>query len=135
MMADSLRPMRIRLVDPARVGELLEFLRRRSCVAEQTGSVTIEVWPSELLYDGAPDRVESGGDACAACGGAVEEALARLGSPRCHDCRGGQRQGAPLGGTPNGNGRARQKRARTELQAHLRAWRDATGGAAAALAD
>jgi hypothetical protein len=137
-MADSLRPLRIRLVDPSRVGELLEFLRRRSCVAEQVDAVTIDVWPPPLLHqsrDGnEPLVLEDGEVSCAACGYAVEEALSRLGSPRCHDCRNESLQGQPLGAALNGEGDHHHERARLEVQAYLRAWR-AANGAAAALTD
>jgi hypothetical protein len=139
-MTDSLRPLRIRLVDPMRVGELLEFLRRRSCVAEQVDAVTIDVWPPPLLHehgrngDGAL-ALEDGQVSCAACGEAVEEALSRLGSPRCHDCRGESLQGQPLGASLNGNGHHRRERARLEVHAYLRQWRAANDGVAAAIAD
>ncbi len=136
-MVDSLRPLRIRLVDPARMGELLEFLRRRNCVAEQVDRVTIEVWPPELLHgiNGNGNGASGGSGAerlhCTCCGGTVEEALWRLGSSRCHDCRDSQPLGSPLGGGLNGSARGRLKRARHELQSHLRTWRAATDGAAA----
>ena len=67
---------------------------------------------------------------CAGCGEAVEAALSRLGSPRCHDCR----EAAPglrLGAELNGDGHHRCRRARLEVQAYLRAWREAGAGAAA----
>jgi hypothetical protein len=35
--------MRIRLSDPALVDDLLEFLRKRQCVAEQTSEDTLDV--------------------------------------------------------------------------------------------
>jgi hypothetical protein len=139
-MADSLRPLRIRLVDPSRVGELLEFLRRRSCVAEQVDAVTVDVWPPPLLHEHAsnseePLALEDGQVSCAACGDAVEDALSRLGSPHCHDCRDESLQGQPLGASLNGGGHHRHERARFELQAYLRAWRAGNDGAAAVLAD
>ena len=138
-MADSLRPLRIRLVDPSRVGELLEFLRRWSCVAEQVDVVTIDVWPPPLLHEGRngsePLALADGEVSCAACGDAVEEALSRLGSPRCHDCRTESLQGQPLGASPDSDGHHRHERARLELQAYLRAWGAANGGAGAALID
>jgi hypothetical protein len=135
-MADSLRPLRIRLVDPSRVGELLEFLRKRSCVAEQVDAVTIDVWPPPLLHErsGEDDELlalEDGQVACAACGAPVESALSRLGSPRCHDCRDDALQGQPLGAALNG----RSERARFELQAYLRTWRAANDGIAAVVVD
>ncbi len=132
-MADSLRPLRIRLVDPTLVGELIEFLRQRSCVAEQTDRVTIEVWPPQLLYEAnghGPANGASDALHCAGCGGIVEAALWRLGSSRCHDCRETTQHGLPCTST-NGNGRSRSKRARSELQEHLRSWRAGTNAAAA----
>ena len=41
--------------------------------------------------------------ACVKCGGTVAEVLARLGSTRCHDCRGGPRGTSALMG-PAGPG-------------------------------
>jgi hypothetical protein len=130
-MADSLRPLRIRLVDPTLVAELVEFLRRRSCVAEQIDRVTIEVWPPCLLHEPNGDGAAGGADEtlhCAGCGGTVEAALWRLGSSRCHDCR---ETGRHAGAAANGSCRARSRRARNELQAHLQSWRRATNAAAA----
>ena len=140
-MAESLRPLRIRLVDPSRVGELLEFLRQRSCVAEQVDPVTVDVWPPPLLHERAwngadmPVTLEDGEVSCAGCGEAVEAALSRLGSPRCHDCRDEAAHGLRLGAALNGDGHHRCERARLEVQAYLRAWREATAGATAVVAD
>jgi hypothetical protein len=138
-MTDSLRPLRIRLVDPSRVGELLEFLRRRSCVVEQVDAVTLDVWPPPLLHEGNNGdellALEDGQVSCAACGDPVEEALSRLGSPRCHDCRAESLLGHPLGAAMNGDAHHRHQRARLEVQAYLRAWRAEHDGAVAALSD
>src|SRR4051794_23245726 len=88
-MTTALRPLRIRLVDPTQVGDLLAYLRERSCVAEQVDAVAIDVWPPPLLHENGNGNGNGQGSlACAACGERVEAALQRLGSPRCHDCRG-----------------------------------------------
>jgi hypothetical protein len=54
--------------------------------------------------------------------------LERLGSPRCHDCRG--RVEEP-GAARKSDARDRGRRAVHDLQAHLREWRAETGAAAA----
>jgi len=129
-MTSSLRPLRIRLVDPTRVGDLLAYLRAHGCIAEQVDQVAVDVWPAPLLHERA------GHGLCAACGEKVEEALRRLGSPRCHDCRNeapnavGVRRAAL-----NGDARRRCRRALAELEGHLRAWRAAEGAAAAVIDD
>jgi hypothetical protein len=130
-MTSSLRPLRIRLVDPTRVGDLLADLRERGCIAEQIDSVAIDVWPAPLLHERAGDGTVF---LCAACGEEVEEVLRRLGSPRCHDCR-AEAPGGMLGATPDGDSRHRWRQALAELQAHLRAWRLADGAAVAVLDD
>jgi hypothetical protein len=126
-MTNSLRPLRIRLVDPTRVADLLAYLRDRGCIAEQVDPVAVDVWPGPLLHDGTRDGL------CAACGEEVEAALRRLGSPRCHDCR---IEAPNAVGTPaNGDARRRCRQALTELQEHLRAWRSVDGSAVAVLDD
>ena len=132
-MASSLRPLRIRVVDPNQVDGLLAYLRERGCIAEQVDAVGIDVWPPELLHDRTGDPPSNGAVPCAACGEAVEEVLRRLGSPRCHDCRAAAPAGAPLAVAVNGDARRRGRRALRELQEHLRAWRTAEGAAAAVL--
>ncbi|MBD0348681.1 MAG: hypothetical protein ICV59_05980 [Thermoleophilia bacterium] len=135
-MAEPLRPLRVRLADPASAGHLLAFLRGRGCVVDQIGSNTFDVWPPPLLHERGASLARPGetldlavGEvACTVCGLAIAPALSRLGSPRCHDCRDdGDR---PPG---NSNGRYQAELARVELRAYLRAWRAETGGAAAAL--
>ena len=127
-MTTALRPFRIRLVDPTQVGGLLAYLRERKCVAEQVDSVAIDVWPPQLLHENG-HGTGPGSLACASCGEPVEAALERLGSPRCHDCRG--RASDPHGDGRRSDARQRGRRAVDDLQAHLRAWRDETGAAAA----
>jgi hypothetical protein len=126
-MTSTLRPLRIRLLDPTGLAELLAYLRERGCIAEQVDQVAVDVWPAPLLHEREGDGL------CAACGEEVEQALRRLGSPRCHDCR----SEAPTAvGTPmNGDARQRCRRALAELQEHLRAWRAADGAAVAVLDD
>jgi hypothetical protein len=127
-MTSSMRPLRIRLVDPTKVGDLLAYLRERGCIAEQVDPVAIDVWPAPLLHERAGDGL------CAACGEQVEEALRRLGSPRCHDCR-IEAPATILGAARNGDRRARWRQALAELQEHLRAWRALDGSAVAVLDD
>lgn len=126
-MTSSLRPLRIRLLDPTRIAELLAYLRERGCIAEQVDPVAVDVWPAPLLHERAGDGL------CAACGEDVEEALRRLGSPRCHDCR--IEAPTAVGAAMNGDARHRCRRALAELQEHLRAWRAADGSAVAVLDD
>jgi hypothetical protein len=46
--------MRIRISEPALIGDLLEYFRRNDCVAIQTGSDTVAVsLLDELPYDAA----------------------------------------------------------------------------------
>ncbi len=142
---DNLRPLKIRLADPAHAGALLAFLRGRACVAEQVGPSALDVWPPPLLHEGF-DRPSSGDAsslaldgqdvvACSACGWPIEETLSRLGSPRCHDCRDEGANGRALGAPLNGDARFQLERARVELQAYLRAWRAENGNADAAVMD
>ncbi len=129
-MTTALRPLRIRLVDPTQVGDLLAYLRARSCVAEQVDTVAIDVWPPPLLHENGNGK-GPGSLACAACGEAVEGALERLGSPRCHDCRGRVYSDESPGNGRKSDARDRGRRAFDDLQAHLLAWRSETGAAAA----
>jgi hypothetical protein len=129
-MTTALRPLRIRLVDPTRVGDLLAYLRERSCVAEQVDAVAIDVWPPQLLHENG-HAGGAGSLACAACGEQVEAALQRLGSPRCHDCRGRAYTGESPAERRKSDARDRGRRAFEDLQANLRAWRSETGAAAA----
>jgi hypothetical protein len=134
-MTSSLRPLRIRLVDPTQVGGLLAYLREHGCIAEQVDPVSIEVWPRPLLHGRNGDGTPDGELACACCGAAVEESLRRLGSPRCHDCRSTAPAGVALGAAVNGDARRRGRKALAELQMHLHAWRADAGAAAAILDD
>lgn len=129
-MTTALRPLRIRLVDPTQVGGLLAYLRAQSCVAEQVDSVAIDVWPPPLLHANGNGK-GPGSLACASCGEAVEAALERLGSPRCHDCRGRIYSDEPHTNGSRSEARDRGRRAFDDLQAHLLAWRSETGAAAA----
>ena len=129
-MTTNLRPLRIRLVDPTQVGDLLAYLRERSCVAEQVDAVAIDVWPPPLLHENGNGK-GPGSLACASCGEAVEAALQRLGSPRCHDCRGRIYSGEPAENGRKSDARERGRRALDELQEHLLAWRSQNGAAAA----
>ena len=132
-MTTALRPLRIRLVDPTQVDDLLAYLRERNCVAEQVDSVAIDVWPRPLLHERENGNAP-GSLACAACGEPVEAALQRLGSPRCHDCRGRMYADEPAENGRKSDARDRGRRALHELQEHLLAWR-ALNGAAAAIVD
>jgi hypothetical protein len=127
-MTTTLRPLRIRLVDPTQVGALLAYLRDRQCVAEQVDPVAIDVWPAPLLHENG-HGTGPGSVSCASCGEPVEAVLERLGSPRCHDCRG--QVGEPAGNGSRSDARDRGRRAVHDLQGHLRAWRAETGAAAA----
>jgi hypothetical protein len=131
-MTTALRPLRIRLVDPTQVGGLLAYLRAHRCVAEQIDAVAIEVWPPPLLHEnGNANGNGPASLACASCGEAVEAALERLGSPRCHDCRGRVFSDESHANGSKADTRERGRRAFDDLQAHLSAWRSETGAAAA----
>ena len=58
---------------------LLAFLRRRRGKHRLDGALRI-------VPESAVERLETG--LCYLCGDLIEQALYRLGSPRCHDCRG-----------------------------------------------
>ena len=107
----------------------MAYLRERRCVAEQVDAVAIDVWPPPLLHQNGNGN-GSGPDclACASCGEPVEAALQRLGSPRCHDCRG--RMYTDDAGRKS-DARDRGRQALRELDAHLKAWRTESGAAAA----
>jgi hypothetical protein len=132
-MTTAWRPLRIRLVDPTQVGDLLAFLRGQCCVAEQVDPAAIDVWPRALLHEHANGResVNGGGIACAFCGEAVEAVLQRLGSPRCHDCRGRAFSEEPFANGRQSEAGDRGRRALHELQGHLVTWRSQNGAAAA----
>jgi hypothetical protein len=111
--------VRIDVSDRALVEELVEFLRRCACAAEQTGPSSIRVSLEPMVSIGAALSLVRAG-VCYACTGAIEAPLARLGSALCLDCR--DTQGG-RNGEPAADAAARRRWARMELEAYLRVWR------------
>jgi hypothetical protein len=109
--------MRVHLTHPALMASLLEFLRARDCIVEQVGEANLSVWCP-------PDDCSRGsGTICRSCGAPVAEALGRLGSLRCHDCRdqgGFETLLAGIYAHANGNGHL--AKARVALAAYLAEW-------------
>lgn len=110
--------MRIDVSDQALVEDLLEFLRRCSCTAEQTGPTTMHVALEPAVSLGAALSLVRAG-VCYACAGPIEAPLARLGSALCLECR--ESDGA-RNGVPPADDRARGQWARMEIEAYLRVW-------------
>lgn len=111
--------VRLRVHDPSLAPELASFLRRCQCEVEQLGPTMVGVG---LGHDVNPEvaarRLQEG--RCYSCGEPIEAVLFGLGSPRCHDCREG-----------NGNGAAsaRENWARMEVESYVRIWRLRNPGA------
>jgi hypothetical protein len=109
--------VRLRLQDPSLTGELVMFLRRCQCSVRDLGSATVGVGLGHPLdLDAALRRVQSG--LCARCGESIADALFRLGSAHCHDCR----------ESPRLNGQSeidalRDDWTRMEVEAYLMVWR------------
>jgi hypothetical protein len=123
--------MRVHLDNPALLGSLRDHLRQRNCVVEQVSVETLAVWC-------APAGLRSGDSelTCRSCGTPIAEALGRLGSLRCHDCRDDGRHETLLAGVyarANGNGQVR--RAREQLAAHVADWQAENPDARASVID
>ncbi len=107
--------VRLRLQDPSVTLDLVAFLRRCQCNVEHLGPTTVGVGlghPVDL--EAAVQRVQTG--LCYSCGELIEDALFRLGSGRCHDCR------ESSGAHRNGEG-AQERWTRMEVESYLRIWR------------
>ena len=119
--------MRVRLDNPALTASLLAFLRTQDCIVEQIAADTLAVWCPPAHRNGSADTYAE--LTCRHCGTPVAEALGRLGSLRCHDCR-DEADGTLLPGVyglANGNGNARG--ARDELASYIAEWEAANAGA------
>jgi hypothetical protein len=79
-----------------------------------------EVDPEALVQ-----RLSSG--LCCSCGDEIEQALFRLGSPHCHDCR----EGSSLSRRAEAD--IRDEWTRMEVESYLRVWRALHPGAAVEL--
>ena len=113
--------VRLRLQDPSVTLELVAFLRRCQCNVQHLGPTTVGVGLGHPIdLEAAVQRVQTG--LCYSCGELIEDALFRLGSGRCHDCR------ESNGGHRNGEG-ARERWTRMEVESYLRIWRAQHPGA------
>jgi hypothetical protein len=110
--------VRIDVSDRSLVSELLEFLRRCSCTADQTGPGSIRVSLDPTVSIGAALNLLRAG-VCYACTQPIEAPLARLGSALCLGCRDTQ---AARTGVPQADAAARRRWARMEVEAYLRVW-------------
>jgi hypothetical protein len=110
--------VRIDVSDRALVGELLEFLRRCPCTAEQTGPSSIRVLLDPAVSLGAALSLVRAG-VCYGCAGTIEAPLARLGSALCLECRGTE---AARNGEPAADKAARRRWAFMEIEAYVRVW-------------
>lgn len=104
--------MRVQLAQPTFAEDLIGFLRRCNCRVHQVADGFVEVSPARTEAIESVLRLTRAG-LCYGCGGAVERALAELGSPLCHDCR----DGAAAHSLP-----PLRRRARLEVEAYLRVW-------------
>jgi hypothetical protein len=123
--------MRVRLDNPGLVASLLVFLRRHDCIVEQIAADTLAVWCPPAHENGS--EPPPGELTCRNCGTAVADALGRLGSLRCHDCRDEALETLLPGvyGLANGNGNGH--RARGDLAAYVAEWKAAHAGARAVI--
>jgi hypothetical protein len=115
--------VRLRLHDPSFTDELVSFLRRCQCQVRDLGRATVAVGVGhDVDTDAVVRRLSSG--LCCRCSGAIEQALFRLGSPHCHDCR----EGSSL--SRRGEAEIRDEWTRMEVESYLRVWRALHPGAA-----
>ena len=109
--------MRVQLTHPALMASLLGFLRARDCIVEQVGENKLTVWCPPT------DCERGGGTICRSCGAPVAEALGRLGSLRCHDCRDqGGFETLLAGVYAHANGNGHTAGARVALADYLAEW-------------
>ena len=119
--------VRLRLHDPSFTDELVSFLRRCQCQVRDVGPATVAVGVGhDVDPEAAVQRVSSG--LCCTCGDVIEEALFRLGSCRCHDCREGS-----AGFARRPESEVRDEWTRMEVESYLRVWRVLHPGAAVEL--
>jgi hypothetical protein len=116
----DLRQMQVHLDDPALVASLLAFLRSQDCIVEQIAADRLVVWRPPPHRNGSESA--RGEMTCRYCGTPIAEALGRLGSLRCHDCRDDE-HGTLLPGvyglaTRNGNGGVPHR----DLAAYIAEW-------------
>ena len=105
--------MRVQLAQPTLAEDLIGFLRRCNCRVHQLTDGFVEVLPARTEDVEAVLRLTRAG-LCYGCGGAVERALAELGSPLCHDCRDGVAAHSPAS--------TMRRRATLEVEGYLRVW-------------
>ena len=125
------RQMRVRLDNPGLVASLFAFLCRQGCIVEQIATDTLAVWCPPAHENGS--EPPPGELTCRNCGTPVADALGRLGSLRCHDCRDEALESLLPGvyGLANGNGNGH--RARGDLAAYVAEWKADHAGARAVI--
>jgi hypothetical protein len=111
--------MRVQLDNPALLANLLAFLRSHDCIVEQIGIDTLAVWCPPAHRDGESTQGEL---TCRNCGTPVADALSRLGSLRCHDCRDEGHDTLLPGVYGHGNANGNARRARGDLAAYIAEW-------------
>ena len=114
--------VRLRLHDPTFTDELVSFLRRCQCQVRDLGRDTVAVGVGHDVDTEAVVRRLSSG-LCCRCGDEIEQALFRLGSPHCHDCREGS------GLSRRAEAEIRDEWTRMEVESYLRVWRALHPGA------
>jgi hypothetical protein len=108
--------VRLRLHDPSFTDELVSFLRRCQCQVRDLGRATVAVGVGHDVDTEAVVRRLTFG-LCCRCGEEIEQALFRLGSPHCHDCR----EGSSL--SRRADAEIRDEWTRMEVESYLRVWR------------
>ena len=107
--------VRLRLHDPSFTPDLVSFLRRCQCQVRDLGPAIVGVGVQHAVDpDAAVRRLRSG--ICCRCGSLIADALFRLGSSHCHDCR--ESSQPDIVDTQ----RLTEEWARMEVEAYLQVW-------------
>jgi hypothetical protein len=109
--------LQLRLHDPSFTPELVSFLRRCQCQVRDLGPAIVGVGVRHAVDPEAAVRPLRSG-ICCRCGSLIADALLRLGSLHCHDCR----ESSHLNGGTDTQ-RLHDEWARMEIEAYLRVWR------------
>jgi hypothetical protein len=109
--------VRLRLHDPSFTPELVSFLRRCECQVRDLGPAIVGVGVGHAVDpEAAVRRLRSG--VCCRCGSVIADALFRLGSAHCHDCRESSHVDSRVD-----TQRLHEEWTRMEVEAYLRVWR------------